>query len=63
MDEQLVRTRTIVKRKFTQKVNILKQVHTKEVPLEVLKGIYEEVCEQFTQIEKINDKLAESIDV
>ena len=62
MDEQLVKARIIAKRKFTRKVNLLKEAHTQEDPLEVLRDIYDDVCEQFIQIEKINDQLAESID-
>ena len=62
MDEQLVKARTNTKRKFTRKVNLLKEAHAQQDPLEVLRGIYDDVCEQFIEIEKINDKLAESID-
>lgn len=62
MDEQLLKERAITKRKFTRKVNLLKEAHARKDPMEVLRGIYDEVCEQFIQIEKINEKLAETID-
>lgn len=57
-----MKARTVAKRKFTRKVNLLKEAHTRKDPTEVMEGIYEEVCEQFDQIEKINDQLSETLD-
>ncbi|XP_071519126.1 uncharacterized protein [Panulirus ornatus] len=62
MDEQLMKERTLAKRKFTRKVNLLKEAQGRDDRLEVLRGIYDDVCKQFLEIEKINEQLAESLD-
>lgn len=62
MDENLKKSRADAKRKFTRKVNLLKDAHARNDPLQVLKDIYHEVCEQFNRVEEINDVMVNSLD-
>lgn len=61
MDENL-KSRADAKHKFTRKVNLLKDAHARDDPLQALKDIYHEVCEQFDRVEEINDTMVNSLD-
>ncbi|XP_045117673.1 uncharacterized protein LOC123508205 [Portunus trituberculatus] len=62
MDATLRKSRADAKRKFTRKVTLLKEAYARKDPIQVLKDIYSDVCEQFVQVEEINEKLMDSLD-
>lgn len=62
MDEQLLKNRMVAKGKFTRKVNLLREAHARKDPLQVLHELFDDVCEQFSEVEKVNDQLINSVD-
>ena len=61
MDQELKNGRAVAKRKFTRKVNLLREAHARKDPMQVLKDIYSDVSVQFRVVEDINEELFKAI--
>ncbi|KAK3893726.1 hypothetical protein Pcinc_000922 [Petrolisthes cinctipes] len=61
MDQDLKDSRAVAKRKFTRKVNLLREVHSQNDPMAVLQDIYSDILVQFKVMEEINEKLVKSL--
>ena len=62
MDQKLLDNRAVAKRKFTRKVNLLREAHSRKDPKEVLQDIYSDILVQFKVREEINERLVKSLD-
>ncbi|KAK3884848.1 hypothetical protein Pcinc_010889 [Petrolisthes cinctipes] len=62
MDQDLKDSRAVAKRKFTRKVNLLREAHSQNDPMAVLQDIYsDDILVQFKVMEEINEKLVKSL--
>ncbi|KAK3879621.1 hypothetical protein Pcinc_015822 [Petrolisthes cinctipes] len=62
MDQDLKDSRAVAKRKFTRKVNLLREAHSQNDPMAVLHDIYsDDILVQFKVMEEINEKLVKSL--